>query len=89
MSDMDIDITLWCLPKGEKALFPVATPPTTSIATLKDLIERKKKRSMAQSFRFDASTRCIEPQTLEGVLFLVIYFDFMEDTTLHVGQCGP
>ena len=44
---------------------------------------------MAQSLRFDASTRCIEPQTLEGVLFLVIYFDFMEDTTLHVGQCGP
>jgi hypothetical protein len=32
--------------------------------------------------------RCIKPQTLEGVLFLVIYFDFMEDATLHVGQCG-
>ena len=54
-----------------------------------ETLSKEKKRSMAQSLRFDASTRCIEPQTLEGVLFLVIYFDFMEDTTLHVGQCGP
>ena len=37
--------------------------------------------------KYPSKGRCIKRETLEGVLFQLIYFDFMEDAILHVGQC--
>ena len=65
MSDVDIDMTLWCLLKGTNAPFPVTTSSTTSIAMLKELIKGKKGKCPSKG-------RCIRPQALEGVLFLII-----------------
>ena len=52
MSDVDIDMTLWCLLKGTNAPFPVTTSSTTSIAMLKELIKGKKANALQ---RVDAS----------------------------------
>ena len=75
------NITLWCLVEGEGNHFPVVTSCTTSIDDLIILIKKNKRKNLSKH-------RCIKSPTLEGVLFLVIYFDIMGDTTLPVDRCG-
>jgi hypothetical protein len=52
MSDMDKNMTLWCLVEGEDASFSVLAPPTTSISNLKKIIKREKENALQ---RVDAS----------------------------------
>jgi hypothetical protein len=57
MSDMDKDMTLWCLVEGEDAAFSVVTSPTTFIDELKNIIKREPfKGSMHQTSN---SGRCV------------------------------
>ena len=52
MSDMDKDMTLWCLLEGEDAPFSVPASPTTYISDLKEIIKTENANTLQ---RVDAS----------------------------------
>jgi hypothetical protein len=51
MSDMDIDMTLWCLLEGADAPFSVLASPTTSISNLKKIIIENALKTQTSTYK--------------------------------------